>query len=189
MRLDKMGLTIITKAPQWNMYVYNEMNHNFINLPYERWRERFIMGAQHKHGRPVSELEPIATKVTRTVKGYPATQYLIKQKLPTGQTAIVSELWLTKSLLAPTQLKQVFHSILNTPDDFRGVPLSISRFQNGRMVPVLEAYRINKTSLAPTQFALPQGYKEVKDELALMFEDPEQTNIDRPTTPPPAKSH
>lgn len=177
MRLEKLGLVIITTAPKWNMRVYNEINKSCINMPYDFWKTRFIVGTQHKRLTSQPELDPVAAHKTKLIQGCPAVEYIIKRKMPDGSLTDVSELWLAKSIVGPAQLKQLFHVVLNTPEDFRGVPLTISTHQNGQMVPILEAYRIKRTTFPKEQFQPLSGYKEVKDELALMLDESEQKDV------------
>lgn len=43
MKFDKLGLVMLIKGPKWNALVYNESNKNYVDLPYEHWKAKFLL--------------------------------------------------------------------------------------------------------------------------------------------------
>jgi hypothetical protein len=189
MRLDKMGLVIITTAPKWNMFVYNDVNKNYMNMTREQWQKRFGSGLMAKR----SSKEPIITVATnkeQKILGFSAEQFLVKRKIKDKET-VSMELWLTKGLTGPEQLKALFRTFLNMPQDFKGMPLRVLSNQNGHLVPMMDAYKVTKTTFTKDTFQTLKGYKEVKDEMALMMDDSDEKGAEGvlgTTTTPPGKS-
>jgi hypothetical protein len=189
MRLDKMGLVIITTAPKWNMFVYNDVNKNYMNMTREQWQKRFGSGLMAKR----STKEPIVTVATnkeQKILGFSAEQFLVKRKIKDKET-VSMELWLTKGLTGPEQLKALFRTFLNMPQDFKGMPLRVLSNQNGHLVPLMDAYKVTKTTFTKDTFQTLKGYKEVKDEMALMMDDSDEKGAEGllgTTTTPPGKS-
>jgi hypothetical protein len=189
MRLDKMGLVIISTAPKWNMLVYNDLNKNYMNMTRDQWQKRFGSGLMSKH----SQKEPMTTVATNKeekILGFSAEQFLVKRKIKDKMT-VSMELWLTRALVGPEQLKALFRTFLNMPQDFKGMPLRVLSNQNGHLVPIMEAYKVTKTTFPKDTFQTLKGYKEVKDEMALMMDDSDSSGADGllgTTTPPPGKA-
>jgi hypothetical protein len=186
MRLDKMGLVIITTAPKWNMLVYNDVNKNSMKMTKEQWQKRFGSGLMSKR----TQKEPVTTEATNKkekIIGYAAEQLLVKKKVK-DKISVSMELWLAKAIDGPAQLKALFRTFLNLPEDFKGMPLRVLANQNGHLVPILEAYKVTKTTFPKDTFQALTGYKEVKDEMALMMDDSDEKGAESllgtPTAPP-----
>jgi hypothetical protein len=176
MRLDKMGLVIISSAPKWNMLVYNDVNKNCMKMTFEQWQKRFGAGMLGKSSKK-EPMKTVTTKKREKILGFSADQILLKGKV-NGVEQTRMEVWLSTAISAPMQLKSLFRTFLNLPEDMHGMPLRVLTLQNGKLVPMLEAYKVTKATLAKETFQPLTGYKEVKDEMALMMDDGDSSSAD-----------
>jgi hypothetical protein len=175
MKVSRLGLIFITKAPDWKAYVFNENTRNFVELPYDEWQRRFVIGQTNKlvdeHGR--FRLTSRNTGKTEKICKFKAYEYVVERKadlkhgIPTEK---LTELWIASDIKAPPQITQIFCSRLNVPAA-KGIPLKAIHRTNGRMVPVLETLDVQKKGLPDSLFEPMKNYKRVKDEMGLMMDE------------------
>jgi hypothetical protein len=175
MRVGKLGLTVIMKAPDWNAYVFNENTKNFVELPYKVWQEKFVLG-QESRLRGLKghlKLESHTTGRTAKICKFKAQEYCVDRKGDPKQgtpTQRVTELWIASDIKAPPEITEVFCSQLNVPAA-KGIPLRAFHRTNGRMVSVLETLDVQKKTLPASYFEPLKNYRRVKDEVGLMMDD------------------
>lgn len=178
MKMEKLGLTVISTAPTWNSLVYNDLNKCFMNVSNEQWKEsKFIENLLQRRKASMGELKTEYTHNVRNVEGQETTQVLVKHKTPNGVYETSSEIWVTKTLNVPSQFKRFLQVALGVSENFTGTPLQIWVTQGShavkapQMVQELAAYKITKMSGDEKAFASLKGYKEVKSEVNLMVEE------------------
>lgn len=175
MKVGRLGLIFITKAPEWNAYVFNENTKNFVILPYGEWQKKLIVsqGSKFRDPRGQLKLESRSTGKSAKICNFRAQEYLVDRKgdpklgIPTQR---MTEIWIASEIKAPPQITQVFCSQLNVPSA-KGIPLKAIHRQNGRMVPVLETLTVQKKALPASLFEPMKDYKKVKDEVGLMMDE------------------
>ena len=178
MKMEKLGLTVISTAPTWNSLVYNDLNKCFMNVSNEQWKEsKFIENLLRRRKESMGELKTEYTSNVRSVAGQETTQVLVKNKTPDGAYETSSEIWVTKTLNVPSQFKRFLQVALGVSENFTGTPLQIWVTQKDHVdktphvVQALAAYKITKMPGDEKAFASLKGYKEVKREVNLMVDE------------------
>jgi hypothetical protein len=147
-----------------------------MKMTFEQWQKRFGAGMLGKSSKK-EPMKTVTTKKQEKILGFSADQILLKGKV-NGVEQTRMEVWLSTAISAPMQLKSLFRTFLNLPEDMHGMPLRVLTLQNGKLVPMLEAYKVTKTTFPKETFQPLAGYKEVKDEMALMMDDGDSGGAD-----------
>lgn len=203
-KFDKLGLVMIIKAPKWNALVYNESNKNYVDLPYEHWKAKFLLRGKRVADKSVV-LTPVKTGKKQSILGVPCYQVIVKRKDAKSKNEVVmAEAWIAKDIQAPPQFNSMMKTMLDIPID-SGTPMRV--FQMGKtsnkMVMVMDCYKAAKTEVKASDFVPLTGYKKVKDEMAMMLDESDDAGADEdesfdamsktpvkapaPVAPPPKK--
>jgi hypothetical protein len=175
MKVGKLGLIFIMKAPDWSAYVFNENTKNYVQLPYKEWQKKLVMtqGNKIRDQRGQIKLESHRSGKIAKICKFRAQEYVVERKgdaklgIPTQR---MTELWIASDIKAPPQVTEVFCSQLNVPAA-KGIPLKAFHRTNGRLVSVLETLDVQKKALPASLFEPLKGYKRVKDEVGLMMDE------------------
>ena len=180
MKFDKLGLTIITKAPKWNALAYSDSTKSYMDMPYEDWKEKFNTGkfggrtSKLLKGKGVIKAQP--TGKSKKIQGVKADEVIVNRD---GKKFY--DMWLSASITPPKQVVELMHNMLQVPVD-RGLPLTVTQFREGQSaVSILETNKIDSSPIAKDVFVMPKGLKKVKDEMALMVDE---NDLDFMTAPP-----
>jgi len=119
MRIGKLGLTIITKAPKWNALVLNENTKAYVDLPINVGN-RDSLSMKSKSRESSGKLALFArnsgnVKQIRHFKTYEC--WVIKKGDPVTNIpeAKITQLWIATDIKAPPQIAQLFCSHLGIP--------------------------------------------------------------------------
>jgi hypothetical protein len=197
MKVGRLGVVIITKAPTWSTLVYSENNKSYVEMPAGQFMKRFQMGQSNRtHGKN-GELLIISKETGKSTKivGFNAKEYEVRRKasVPTPKRTFedrITNLWIATDIIAPAAVSQLIYTQLNVPQQ-NGIPLKVTQKNGDRTISVLETQEIKKTKFSPTIFEPLKGYKKVKDEMQLLMDDGSDDILGGaldtgPTTPPPA---
>lgn len=178
MKMEKLGLTVISTAPAWNSLVYNDVNKCFMRVSNEQWKSsKFIENLLQRRKSLVGEVRTEFTRNVKSIVGLDATQVLVKSLSTQGVYEPYSEIWVSKALSVPSQFKHFLRVALGVSDAFDGTPLQIWVAQKipgektPQMVQKLAAYKLTKMPEDETTFAKLKGYKEVKSEVTLLVQE------------------
>src|SRR5580658_4810936 len=100
MKFDKLGLTIITKAPKWNALAYSDSTKSYMDMPYEDWKEKFNTGKFGGHtskllkGKGVIKAQP--TGKSKKIQGVKADGVIVNRD---GKKFY--DMWLSASITPP----------------------------------------------------------------------------------------
>ena len=194
MRIGRLGLTIITRAPEWTAYVYNDNNKNYCEIPKNMWGKKFTIGSMGsmklKEGKQKLISQP--TGKSMKISGHSAKQVEViraankEMDLP---AETITEVWIASDILPPPQVMELFCQHLNIPVQ-KGVPLRVLNRSKGKMIAVLDTLGIKKGPLSPDIFLPMKGYRKVEDEMQLLMDDSAEDVIggplDKYSTPTPA---
>jgi hypothetical protein len=175
MKVGRLGLILITRAPDWKAYVYNENTRNYVEMPYHEWQQKLIFSQTDKLNNEFGRYKLTAktTGKTTRISGLRAYECLVERKgdsklgVPTEK---ITDLWIASDINAPPQVAQIFCSRLNIPTQ-KGIPLRATHRNNGRMVSVLDTLDVHRKTLPPSNFEPLKNYKRVKDEMGLMMDE------------------
>ncbi len=169
-RAEKMGITWMFKAPQWDAYLFNTETKNFCTFPYAVWKDKVFFMPSNKTTRAKSEIQQMKvakTGKTQQIGGAPA--YEVALTRTTG--AKYGEIWMASNIVAPKQFSEVVGSMVMVPIKTGGTPLRAAMFQQraGKIVQVFDTNTVAKKTVDSSMFEPLKGYNKVKDEMALLF--------------------
>lgn len=179
MKFEKLGLLMIIKAPKWNALVYNDSNKNYVDLPYEHWKTKFLLRSKKVASKTESML-PEKTGKTELIQGIKAYQVLVKKKRSKDdKPVLVAEVWIAQDVKAPPQFLSMMTNLIDIPIA-SGTPLRVFQLNNNsrQMVKVMDCYKVNKTSVPVSDFEPLKNYHKVKDEMALMLDEGDESASD-----------
>lgn len=174
-RAEKMGITWMFKAPNWDAYLFNTETKNFCSFPYSVWKDKvfFMPGNRTSKAKSeVSQMKVEKTGKTQSIAGTKAFELALTRN--TG--ARYGELWMASDIAAPVQFSEVVGSMVMVPIKTGGTPLRAAMFQPkaGKIVQVFDTVSVAKKSIDSSVFEPMKGFNRVKDEMALLFaESPE----------------
>lgn len=172
MKFDKLGLVMLMKGPKWNALVYNESNKNYVDLPYEHWKAKFLLRGKRVADKSIV-LIPVKTGKKQTIQGVSCYQVIVKKKEPKGTPdVIMAETWIAKDIQTPPQFNSMMKTMLDIPVD-SGTPLRVFQMgkTNNKMIMVMDCYKASKSDVKVADFQPLTGYKKVKDEMAMMLDE------------------
>lgn len=172
----KMGCTLVTKAPQWNVVMYNDKTKVYFLSPLSEWKGASIKASQGKAGKQQAYKAMLVEKKPKklkdgTILGHKASQYLTDNLASTGLKKV--EFWVTPDVQAPPELKQVFSKIYGVGlSSMSGLPLKVSYIdENGKRTPVFETKKIDPQIIPLQSFTYPASYKRVDSEIAVLMDE------------------
>jgi len=173
MRVSKLGLIIITKAPKWNALVFNENAKTYVDLPYKDWQNKFILNNKSLNKNSIKKLVLTSYYTGKTAKiaKFQTRECLVvkkgdcSKKIPEEK---VSQLWIASNIKAPPQIWQIFCSHLTIPIQ-KGIPLRANRYVNGKTIAALDTQFVERRMVPASTFEPLSGYKRVKDEMELVM--------------------
>ena len=173
----KMGCTLVTKAPQWNVVMYNDKTKVYFLSPLSEWKGASLKAASGKNANKQAayksmlvEKKPKKLK-EGTILGHKASQYLTDNLASTGLKKV--EFWVTPDVQAPPELKQVFSKIYGVGlSSMAGLPLKVSYIdENGKRTPVFTTTKIEGKQIPLANFTYPSSYKRVDSEIAVLMDE------------------
>lgn len=174
---SKMGCTLVTKAPQWNVVMYNDKTRVYFLSPLSEWNGASLKNASVKTGKEKQQLYKamLVEKKPKKIKdglilGHKASLYLTDNLASTGLKKV--EFWVTPDVQAPPELKQVFSKIYGVGlSSMAGLPLRVSYIdENGKRTPVFDTTSVEKTDIPLSNFTYPSSYKRVESEIAVLMD-------------------
>jgi hypothetical protein len=175
----KLGCTLVTRAPQWNVVMYNDKTKVYFLSPLSEWKGASIKTSATGKGAGkqaavyksmLVEKKPKKLKEGK-ILGHKASQYLTDNLASTGLKKV--EFWVTPDVQAPPELKQVFSKIYGVGlSSMSGLPLKVSYIdENGKRTPVFTTEKIESKNIPLSEFSYPASYKRVDSEIAVLMDE------------------
>ncbi len=181
-RIDskKLGITIVSHAPEWSVVAFNEHSKSYYEATLEEWKKRVASrtGGRQNVKQDIKQTGKGKIK-GQEVKIYRWTDVRTRHGKKRGEPTI-TDLYAMQSDLVPRQAAAVIASASDLPPDF-GLPMKITRMQKSEPKPktVLDTLKCSKGPIARSVFFQPKGFKRVSSEVALLMEggDDEMDNL------------
>ncbi|HEY9719332.1 MAG TPA: hypothetical protein V6C69_17780 [Trichormus sp.] len=181
MSFDKLGITVITKAPKWDALVYSETNKSYMEMPHNTWKDKF--NASRFGGRKSSvkhDMKSVKTGKSTMIAGQKADLVVINFVFKNAPPQKVAECWMADRVVPPPAFVELMHNMLNVPTD-QGMPLRVTQFrENGKSATILDTTKVEQAPVPTASFVMPKGFKKVEDEMQLMVDD---SDLDFMTAP------
>lgn len=162
MRLEqkKMGITIVAKAPDWTITMFNDRARTYFQVPYHEFVSR-KGGARSGFGYDNSPPQRVQTG---TVGGLNATLYRTGKA---GKSRSISY-WLSNDISVPHQLTDIIGKQFHWPITV-GVPLKVEKIDElSRAVTELNTESGRLDNLTIASFTYPKTYKRVSSDVEVL---------------------
>lgn len=174
----KMGCTLVTKAPEWNVVMFNDKTKVYFLSPLSEWKGaqsslKNSAKSRQAYSRATTSLieKPPKKLKDENILGHKTSLYLTDNLVTTGLKKV--EFSITPEIEAPDQLRQVFGKIYGVGlTKLKGLPLKVSYIdENGKRSPVFETRKMDKKEIARKIFTHPSDYKRVDSEIAVLMDE------------------
>ncbi len=177
---QKLGITLVTHAPGWQILACNARKKEFLELSQEQW-QRKMGGHRSREWHRYSWIKKVGEE---TIAGLRAEHYQAfdekmhdkvrrnKGRVDGDKNQIYnSEIWVARDVKAPPQAAAMTSGLGGLPMEL-GFVLRIYQFKiPGQKLIALDTVKSEHKKLSPADFVLPKGYKRVKDEFDLMMDE------------------
>lgn len=173
----KMGSTLVSSAPAWNVVMYNDKTKVYFLSPLNEWK-----GAQSSLKQSAKTRQAYARATTSLIErppqkikdemilGHNTSLYLTDNLVTTGLKKV--EFSITPDIDAPAKLQTVFGKIYGVGlTKLKGLPLKVSYIdENGKRSPVFQTTRIEQKQVPLKYFSFPLSYKRVNSEIEVLMD-------------------
>lgn len=183
---DRLGFIWLLRGPKWNALMYNQSSKKFVDLPYDSWKNKTLFAPISKNKL---QLRMVKTRETEKMNGEVATHFVVMAKPKTASAAArvaalsgktlsnaskefkEAEMWVARDIAVPVQFSELMSKLFGIPQE-KGLPLKIAcRQRSGKITQIWETVSLTTAQLTPSSFDPLPGYKQVKDEMALMLDE------------------
>jgi len=180
-----MNYVLISKAPNWNVTVYNPNKNIYSEVPLKGWQGptglgmNFVYGARFRflketHSQPTTVLNLPAKDIT--YKSAIIPKDVVKERiqlLPSGGKQVIST-----NIPLPDQLVTIINKYGRLPEE-KGVPLDfVWLSKNGRPHQFLRTISWTTCTCDSQTFAIPSGAKRIKNTADVVVTKDEQGMIE-----------
>ncbi|HEY9678822.1 MAG TPA: hypothetical protein V6C76_12500 [Drouetiella sp.] len=197
---DKLGLTLLMRAPDWKLSAYNESNKKYLTLNKDEALEIF----QHQRRQEHCGLQtPFKLGDKPAVAGMPTIGYCWSRdrgnisddfalsitnsfekgtKLTSEQKKYVDgalkhqrrEYWLSKDIVISPRISEVFLEKVAATKYSDAMPLRLIQVaKDGTKTTMFDTKEVKKMAVSMDTFKLPSGYTKAENKIALLVNDQE----------------
>lgn len=173
----RAGTAMVTKAPDWNVTLYNEKTRVYYQTTPDKWRQEI-----EAHGfRTDMASSAWARGAKSNICGLNATEYRMTgaNTLHSGKKKSTNisgaTYWCSDDIKVPPQLSQLLATVYGLPTT-QSVPLRLTCVEKGANRTILETYRSQAAAIPVSYFEPPTGLTPVKSDAEVMMND-EQKQI------------
>jgi hypothetical protein len=172
----RQGVGIVTKAPNWNVSLYNERTRLYYSLTFDQWKKK--LEARGRSPRDLSWRKGQSGHIA----GLKATRYVMTNTAASGRHSnkewVSADYWVADQIKAPAQLASMLTTTYGLPA-IHGVPLRLRYTDaSGRSETVLDTYQQQSTPVPDSYLACPSGYRLAKSEIEVMMTEENKQMVD-----------
>ncbi|HEY9792980.1 MAG TPA: hypothetical protein V6D22_21440 [Candidatus Obscuribacterales bacterium] len=174
--IKETGAKFVTHSPEWRVVMYNDNSKVYY---VERLSDLQVISKNGKTRKSAEMIKQAGGSVrvgrSETIGGLPATQYFINTVSPEGGTR-EAEIWITKSIVPPTQLHDTLRKIFNIDTRKSGIPEGLPlrvkmADEGGKRELIYDTVNAQKQTIHTASFSYPATYKRVDSELAVLMDE------------------
>lgn len=178
----KAGFALVTKAPDWNIVLFNDKTRVYFQTTLDKWR-------QDLQSRGMTS--PLAGRQwsragNANIAGMKATQYVMRgggaiargksKKPPVNIQA--ADYYVSEEISVPSKLTDLLTTAYGLPPT-ANVPLRLNCQESGKpQKTLLDTYRSQQAPIPISYFTCPGGYKAVKSDAEVMMTDEQRQMIE-----------
>jgi hypothetical protein len=184
----KNGINLMTRGPNWTIYIFNEKTKRMFSSPLQPWLESF------KRRNLVGRFEGATWKrgsQNGAVAGVRAYQFLM-DKPPVLQTTSKSlngkmrnyntmrgaSLWVASDIQTPPQVSNILSQIYGVPDCQR-IPLRVVIDEAGKGQTIaVDTIKVSRINVPDNAFAVPSGYSVARTDTDVFIDKESADTID-----------
>ncbi len=186
---DRLGVTIVSAAPSWHVYILNGKKKQFLELTAEQWQKR--VGRRSSAPLQLESFKAIGggklagLQVVKYLAYNPRLKDRARRKEP-GRSADVGgpggkynmEIWVATGIKPPVKLEQLTEGLTAAAYNLGFVVKIVNFPGTARSLTALETLTAEKKLAAQDEFETPKGYRRATDELSLMMDEEAGHEVD-----------
>lgn len=172
----KIGATLVTKAPNWNVILYNDKTKVYYLSTLAEWKGSFqtpnSKANRFKQAAKKAVATPPRKGKTANIAGLMATQYITDSPLQ-GSGAKRAEFWVTRDIEVAPQLTEILARTYGYGlNDVHGMPLRVAYIdETGKRIPVFDTLKAQQQVIPTESFTYPPSYTQVDNEVAVFMDE------------------
>jgi hypothetical protein len=172
----KIGATLVTRAPQWNVVLYNDKTKVYYLSTLSQWKGSFqspnAKTNRFKQAAKKAVSTPPRKGKTAPIAGLMATQYITESPLQ-GSGAKRAEFWVTRDIEVAPQLTEILAKTYGYGlNDVHGMPLRVAYIdETGKRIPVFDTLKAQQQIIPTESFTYPPTYTQVDNEVAVFMDE------------------
>lgn len=173
----EMGVTIVTKAPQWNLAVYNTKTKVYYLSTVKDFQVHFQQNPKFKNrAKFISKQAPRQGRQD-TIANMRATQYFVDAPINGG--ARQAEVWVATDVRIPSQLSELFSKMYGSSlSNLGAMPLKFSYIdESGKKTTVMETLQGRPQTIQVASFNYPTHFKRVDSEIAVFVDEKDRKTM------------
>lgn len=170
----KSGYSIVSKAPDWRVTIYNRRSRKFIDMPHDAFRGDTTSKLYSGDRSALSN--GIWTKANKVGKfaGHPVSTYTMKStklSMSLGNRITDAKLSVFKDISIEPKAYDILRYIYQLPT-IVGVPVEVTFFdlEDKFVVNPLRTHKIDNVVLTDSEFSLPQGLSKTKNLMEVLVD-------------------
>jgi hypothetical protein len=174
---NEMGVTLVTKAPQWNLAVYNTKTKVYCLSTVKDWQVHFQRDPKYRNRAKFVSKQAARKGTTSVIAGMRATQYFV-DALVRGD-ARQAEVWLASDVHIPSELSQLFEKMYDFPlGNLGSMPLRFSYIdESGKKTMVINTLQGRPETIQTASFNYPTHFKRVDSQIAVLVDEKDRKTM------------
>lgn len=196
----KNGVSLMTRGPNWTVYIFNDKTKRMFQSPFQPWLASFkqrnlvgrFEGATWRRGSAngsvsgvrayefVMDKPPVVQTNSKSISG----------KIKQYGSIQAASLWVASDIATPPEVSNILCKIYGVPDCQR-IPLRVVVTERGKApATAVDTVKISHINVQDSLFAVPSNYQVVKTDTDVFIDkesmdtlDEMLQDIDAPSTP------
>lgn len=173
----EMGVTIVTKAPQWNLAVYNTKTKVYYLSTVKDWQVHFQQNPKYRNRAKFVSKQAARKGTSAMIAGMRATQYFVDAPINGG--ARQAEVWVASDVHIPQELSQLFEKMYGSSlGNLGSMPLRFSYIdESGKKTMVMNTLQGRPETIQMASFNYPTHFKRVDSEIAVFVDEKDRKTM------------
>lgn len=173
----EMGVTMVTKAPQWNLALYNSKTKVYYLSTVKDWEMHFQRSPKYKNRTKFVSKTTARRGGQGVIAGFRATQYFVDAPINGG--ARQAEVWVATDVPIPMELSQLLGKLYGSSlGNLAAMPLRFSYIdESGKKTTVMNTTQGRQEGIPIANFSYPTHFKRVDNELAVFVDEKDRQTM------------
>lgn len=182
----KNGVSLMTHAPQWNIYIYNTKTKRMFSSQLQPWLSSFrtrnlvgrFEGAQWRRGNQgvVAKVRAYEFVMDKPPPAKTNSKMLNGKIRSVGQMQSAN-LWVASDIVTPHQVSDILCKIYGIPDSQR-IPLRLTVVENNRPSTLVDTSSCVQQNIPDSMFSVPGGMTPVKQDSDVFIDQESMDTLD-----------